>query len=83
MKPTNPVITTVRLDLLDCARPRIDQGSDHRPSRNETKSNRMKVVPAGEIESFASTTLADMKVHLRESESDDCDSAESPRRLPG
>jgi hypothetical protein len=32
--------------------------------RNETKSDRMKVVPADDVESFASKTLADMKAVL-------------------
>jgi hypothetical protein len=42
----------------------------------------MKVVPAAEVDTFASKTLEDMKAHIRESESDvGCSSAKSPRTL--
>ena len=51
--------------------------------RKETKSNRMKVVPADELDSFASNTAAEIKTHLRESEGAESEMAKSPRKLPG
>jgi|SRR5271166_3109495 len=49
--------------------------------KNQTKPDRMKVVSAADVETFASKTLEDMKAHIRESESAGSESANKPTRL--